>query len=116
MRVKLIGDKELRVKLRECQNLDAVRTIVHKNGDEMNARMKKNTETAFVKGYSMGDTARSINTILRDGGLTADVGPTREYAEYVEYGTRFMEAEPFIKPAFEVQKEKFLEDLRRVCD
>ena len=116
MRVKLIGDKELRVKLRECQSLVAVKTIVHKNGDEMNARMKKNTETAFTKGYSTGDTARSINTILRDDVLTADVGPTTEYAEYVEYGTRYMEAEPFVKPAFEVQKEKFIADLKRLCD
>ena len=94
--------------------MDAVRQVVQKNGDQMNGKMKKNTETAFKKGYSEGDTAKSIQTDITDGGMTAEVGPTTEYAYYVEFGTRKMEAEPFVKPAWEEQKEQFKRDLNKL--
>jgi hypothetical protein len=32
----------------------------------------------------------------------------------LEYGTRFMEAQPFVKPAYEVQKEQFKKDLDKL--
>jgi len=114
--VRLVGALELQVKLKKGTNLNAVRTIVHKNGDELNRNMKAQTHEAFVKGYSHGETARSINTIIADGGLTAKVGPTTNYSKYVEYGTRKMEAEPFIKPSFDKQVPKFIHDLERVMD
>lgn len=116
MRVEIKGDKKLIAHLKKCQDLTPIKKIVQVNGDEMNRNMKKETQTAFTKGYTQGTTARSINTVIKDGGLTAMVGPTTEYAKYVEYGTRFMEPEPFIGPAFEKQKDKFINDLERVCD
>lgn len=116
MRVTLKGHKELRRDLEKYANPAVIKTIVQKNGDELNARMKKQTEVAFVKGYSTGQTARSINTIIKDGGFTADVGPTTEYSPYVEYGTRFMQAEPFVAPAFEAQSQKFIHDLERIVE
>lgn len=112
--IKFEGLIELDKKLRKSMNMDAVKRAVQKNGDQMNERMKKNTRTAFKKGYSTGDTADSINTELSDGGLTASVGPTMDYDYYVEFGTRFMEAEPFVKPAWEEQKEQFKKDMDRL--
>ncbi|MFR8875005.1 MAG: HK97-gp10 family putative phage morphogenesis protein [Oscillospiraceae bacterium] len=112
--IKFEGLVELKKGLRERVTLDAVKRVVQKNGDQMNARMKKNTESAFVKGYSTGDTASSINTTLTDSGLTAEVGPTTDYAYYVEFGTRKMEAEPFVKPAWEEQKEQFEKDMQKL--
>lgn len=36
----------------------------------------------------------------QDGeGLLADIGTDVEYAPYVEFGTRFMAAQPFLRPA-----------------
>lgn len=116
MKVTLKGNKALTRDLTKYANPAVIKTIVQKNGDELNARMKKQTEVAFVKGYSTGQTARSINTIIRDGGYTADVGPTTEYSPYVEYGTRFMQAEPFVAPAFEAQAEKFIRDIERIVE
>lgn len=112
--IKIIGIAELEAKLKANCNLDDVRRVVSTNGDELNKRMKRNTKTAFVKGYTKGDTANSINTEIRDSGMTAAVGPTTEYAPYVEHGTRFMEAEPFAKPAWEEQKEIFKKDLKKL--
>lgn len=114
--VKFEGLIDLQQGLRRRVNLDAVKTVVRKNGGQMNARMKQNASPkgAFVKGYSKGDTRDSINTELRDDGMTAAVGPTTEYSAYVEFGTRFMTAEPFIKPAWEAQKEQFRADMSKL--
>ncbi len=113
-KVKIVGIEKLQKKLKKNVDMAEVKTVVKKNGDQMNELMKRNTQTAFTKGYSKGDTAGSINTSITDGGLTAEVGPTTEYAYYVEHGTRFMEAEPFVKPAFDVQKEKFKNDMKKL--
>ena len=94
--------------------LEKAKQTVLINGDELNKKVKAQTEKAFVKGYTNGDTAGSINTSIRDGGLTAVVGATTNYSGYVENGTRFMAAEPFAKPAFNVQKVKFNADLRKL--
>ena len=40
------------------------------------------------------------HTLRRDaGGLLATVGTSVEYASYVEFGTRYMRAQPFLRPA-----------------
>ena len=114
--IKIVGLQKLQKKLRDNVNMTKVRITVQKNGDRLNDRMKENTKTAFTKGYSQGDTAGSINTVITDGGLTVEVQPTTEYAGYVEYGTRFMEAEPFVKPAFDAQKEIFEKDMKKLVE
>ena len=111
---KVTGLDKLQKKLKEKYSLDDVKELVAYHGDKLNERMKAETEKAFVKGYSEGDLAGSINTNIKDDGFTAEVGPTMDYAGYVEYGTRFMEAEPYIKPAFTVQKELFKKDMKRL--
>ena len=68
----------------------------------------------FTKGYATGQTKRSIGLEIMDGGMTAASGPTTEYSEYLEYGTRFMEAQPFVNPALNEQKGKFLDDLQKL--
>ena len=42
------------------------------------------------------------------------VEPKAEYAAYVELGTRKMEAQPYLKPAFEEQKKQFEKDLQKL--
>ena len=37
-----------------------------------------------------------------------------DYSAYVEYGTRFQSAQPFVKPAYNVQKGVFIKDLERL--
>ena len=114
--IKIVGMEKLQKKLRNNVNMTKVRTTVQKNGDQLNDRMKENTKTAFTKGYSQGDTAGSINTVITEGGLIAEVGPTTGYAPYPEFGTRFMEAEPFVKPAFDAQKEIFKKDMKKLVE
>ena len=48
--------------------------------------------------------------------MTGIVKPTMEYAPYVEFGTRFMEAQPYIGPSFNKQTEQFKKDLKKLMD
>lgn len=109
MELKFNGLKELNAKLSQIKNLDAAKQIVKNNGADLNVKMVNNA--VFTRGYSTGQTRRSITIDLAHGGLTAKVKPGTEYAPYVEYGTRYMSAQPFVKPAFNAQKEIFKRDL-----
>lgn len=111
-RIKLEGLTELQNKLKKNVKMDDVRKVVRKNGAEMARKMVTNAD--FDKGYQTGTTKRSINLEMENSGLTASAGATTEYAEYLEYGTRFMEAQPFVKPAFDEQKEKFKKDMSKL--
>lgn len=115
MDVKLVGMDKLQKKLVYCgENRDLVRLVIKKNGNQLNERMKSKMKQAYIKGYSHGDTAGSVNTVIADGGMTANVGPTTDYSPYVEYGTRFMQAEPAVRPAFEAQLPIFKRDMEAI--
>ena len=61
-----------------------------------------------------GNLKRSIGLEISPNGLKATVEPKTEYAAYVELGTRKMEAQPYLKPAFEEQKKQFEKDLQKL--
>lgn len=120
--VKLVGMDKLKAKLQKCSGEPyLIKMVVAKNGNQLNEKMKTKMKNAYVtinprtgKGYSTGDTADSVNTVITDNGMTASVGPTTNYSPYVEYGTRFMKAEPAVRPAFEEQVPIFKRDLEAV--
>lgn len=58
-------------------------------------------DTGFLK--------RSIFITIKDLGLTAKIEPTANYAGYVEYGTRKMGAQPYVRPAYDKATKEFVE-------
>ena len=76
--------------------------------DRLQAKAQRNAPV------DTGTLKRSISLVLRDGVLTAESEATAEYAPYVEWGTRFMNAQPFMRPAYYAQKEQFKSDLSRL--
>ena len=110
--IKVKGLDKLQKALKDNVSLEDVKTVVQKNGERLQRKMKKNAD--FKKGYQTGTTKRSIGLEIKDSGFTAEVAPETEYSPYVEYGTRFMEAQPFIRPAFEEQKAKFKSDMQKL--
>jgi HK97 gp10 family phage protein len=71
-------------------------------------------EHAYVFTHGQGNLKRAIFLRLEDGGMTGIVQPTANYSCYVEMGTRYMAAQPYLRPAFLEQKEKFLRDLKKL--
>lgn len=100
--------------LKENVTLDDVKRIVQKNGADLTQTMKRQTTKSYVKGYSTGDTAGSINMKPFNGGLGVEVATATSYSPYVEYGTRYMEAEPIVQPSLDVIAPKFYSDLSRM--
>lgn len=110
--IKVEGLEDLQKQLRKNAKIEDVKRIVRQNGSELQRKIQSNAD--FDKGYQTGTTKRSVDLEIKDGGLTAESGPTTEYAEYLEFGTRFMEAQPFVKPAMDEQAKQFEKDLKKL--
>lgn len=111
-RIEIKGLDKLERSLKENVTLNDVKRVVRHNGSQMQQKMQANAD--FSKGYQTGATKRSIGLEIKDGGFTAEVGPTTEYAPYVEWGTRFMQPQSFVRPAYDSQKQKFKSDMQKL--
>lgn len=100
------GIDQLMRHLKKAATLNDVQKVVKSNSAEMTERMQKGApvDTGYLR--------RSISMTLSEAGLTGIVGPTANYAPYVEYGTRFMSAQPYVRPAFNYQKVKFMAEMK----
>ncbi len=110
--IKITGLDKLQKSLKENVTMDDVKRVVKTNGSQMQRKMQTNAD--FKMGYQTGETKRSIGLEIKDQGFTAEVAPTTDYSPYLEHGTRFMGAQPFVKPAHNEQKEKFKRDMQRL--
>lgn len=110
--LKVTGLVELARALKKNVKMDDVKTVVQKNGADLQRTMQRKAD--FKKGYQTGTTKQSIRLNIKDGGFTAEVGPTTEYSPYLEYGTRYMEKQPFVKPALAEIEPKFNSDMRKL--
>lgn len=106
--MKITGIDALQKKLRKNATLDDVKHVVKSNIVSMNKNMQN------LAPVDTGNMKRSITSEFTDGGLTGTTEPHTDYAGYVEYGTRFQSAQPFVKPAYNEQKGLFIKDLERL--
>lgn len=123
-KLKVEGLDDLQKAIKDRLNLNDVKRVVKQNGSEMQRKIQKNADFkghyAWEKGKGKvfkkptGETKRSVGLEIKDSGFTAESGPKTEYAEYLEFGTRFMDAQPFVKPAYEEQKKQFEADMKKL--
>lgn len=108
--IKIVGMEKLQRKLKKNVQLDDVKRVVRHNGAEMQVKAQQNApvDTGYLK--------RSIGLEITDGGMSAEVEPAADYGPYVELGTRFMEAQPYLKPAFDEQSKKFKKDMNKLVE
>lgn len=85
-----------------------VKKSVKKRTYEMEAKAKK-----FAP-YEFGDLEDSIRSDFYNRGLSGEVSTSRFYAIYQEKGTRYMNAQPFLFPAFLTTRSDFIRDLHRI--
>lgn len=111
-KIKWEGLEDLQKKLKENVTMNDVKRVVRQNGADLQQKIQEKAE--FTQGYQTGQTKRSVDLVIKDGGFTADSGPTTEYSGYLEHGTRFMDAQPFVRPALEEQASKFKRDMQKL--
>lgn len=108
--IKIVGMEKLQKKLKKNVNLEDVKRVVRHNGAEMQIKAQDNAPV------DTGALKRSIGLSLTDGGMSAEVEPAMDYGPYPELGTRFMEAQPYLKPSFDEQKENFKKDMKKLTE
>lgn len=110
MKIRIEGLDELINKLENNKDLTPVKTVVKKHGASLQSKAIRTAP------FDTGTLRRSITTEVVDDGMTAVIEPHTEYAQYVEYGTRFMEAKPYMRPAFAEVSPKFVNDLKKLVE
>lgn len=106
--IKIEGLEELQKALKKNATLNDVKKVVKQNGSELHKKAQRKVPV------DTGTLKRSIGLEFTDGGMTAEVDATAEYGEYVEYGTRFQRAQPYIRPSLEEQERQFKSDMRKL--
>lgn len=117
--IKIVGLEKLQKKLKQNVRMEDVKKVVRHNGAEMQAKAQQKApvgtpESTGIPGYVGGTLKRSIGLEFTDGGMSAEVEPKADYGAYVELGTRKMEAQPYLKPAFEEQSKEFRKDMQKL--
>lgn len=117
-KINFKGLDKLEKKLIQNAKMEEVKKVVRSSGLTLQGNVVKNAgETTFNKGYFTGNLKQDVagnGFKLSDGGLTAKVGTSEEYGAYLEHGTRYMEAEPFLKQPFEQIKTTFKSDIDKL--
>ena len=124
--IRIEGLEELQKQLKKNADMNEVKKLVRSNGSQLQRKIQRNADFKGHYGWEKGKgkvfkkptgtTKRSVRLEITDGGLTAESGPMTDYAEYLEFGTRFMDAQPFVRPALEEQSKKFERDLRKLME
>ena len=105
------GLDSLLIKMEGLDN--AIKQEVEK---EMNkALLPVKVEAISIAPFDTGALSRSITirTEITDTSIIGKVGAYIHYAKYLEFGTSKMEAQPFLKPAFDTHKMEVAEDIKR---
>lgn len=124
--IKIKGLKDLEKQLKKNASKKDVKDIIRKQGAELQSKAQREADFKghyeWEKGKGMvfkpqtGNLKGEIRLDITDGGMTAEVYSGAEYAPYVELGTRFMEAQPYLKPALEKQETSFKKEMRKLVE
>ena len=118
VKISFKGLDKLEKKLIQNAKMDDVKKVVRDNGLILQGNVVKNAgEATFNKGFFTGNLKQDVaghGLKLSGDGLTAKVGTSVEYGYWLEHGTRYMEAEPFLKDPFEQAEKEFKADIDKL--
>jgi len=109
----------------------AVEVTIDPRWRQLGARVPKAVEIAArnvekggkerIAAWPAVDTSATINSIKAQpaGGFTGEnlewtIGPSTEYSAFIEFGTRYMRARPFMVPALEDERPRLIEALTQL--
>ena len=82
---------------------------------ETKAKAKVPVDTGATKNSINARPAEALGSMF--GPTTAwRIGPTTEYAPFLEFGTVYMKERPFLIPALESESPKFQEAIKQIND
>lgn len=117
--VKIKGLGRLISKIEYMEKLGDVKAVVSKSEPGLKRALR---EEAKFKGHydssgkfvkPTGKTRDTIKTEVSKDGLEVKAYPTTDYAKYLEFGTRKMSAQPFVRTGLEKQRARFMTDMRK---
>ena len=108
MKIDIEGADELVRAIRNRLGADRVVPVIRKNTSQAQAKAMRlaAVDTGFMK--------RSITMRIDISGLAGYIVAGADYSPYVEIGTRYMSAQPFMLPAAREQAPIFLSDLKNL--
>lgn len=101
----LEGVADLSKELEKLENMQWVKEAIKVNTAAMQ------NEAQWQVPVDTGNLKRSLSIEITDGGYTGRLYTNAEYALHVEYGTRFMGPQPYIRPALKHAKAQLKYDL-----
>lgn len=113
--MKIDGLDELIMSLHESHDEieDDADEILSTNAKAFHEETDAKTKQVFVKGYTTGNLARMLKH-ANTGHLEYEITSKAGYSGFVEYGTRYMNAEPFMHPVYEEFISKVRADFERL--
>lgn len=114
-KLKFQGIEQTTDKLGKIADMTAVKAALKKNTVALQKDAIRRMPVTYVKGYSTGFTEQHTNSYISNGDLTGKVIMETNYSQYVELGTRYMAAEPVMKPALNEIYPQFLSDVKKAA-
>lgn len=113
---KWVGSEKLATALLKRAGLKIPKQLIKKHTAQLEEREKlfMGQGGVYVKGYSQQENRKHTNLSIENDGLTGKVTTNTEHIVYIEHGTRYMAAEPAIKPAFDRQKQLFKAEIKSI--
>ena len=108
MKIDIEGADELVRSVRSRLGADRVVPVIRRNTSQAQAKAMRlaAVDTGFMK--------RSITMRVDISGLAGYIVAGASYSSYVEFGTRNMDAQPFMRPAAREQAPIFLSDMKNL--
>lgn len=109
---------ELKIKV---EGIDKVIENIDKYNDEIQNKIKQVLADGGMKIQTEAQNRAPVRTgtlrasiEYKPNGLQVEVVAGVDYASFVEFGTRFMEPQPFLTPAFELVAPQIERDIKEV--
>ena len=108
MKIEIEGADELVRSIRNRLGADRVVPVIRRNTSQAQQKAMRlaAVDTGFMK--------RSITMRIDITGLAGYIVAGADYSPYVEMGTRYMSAQPFMRPAAREQAPIFLRDMKNL--